>query len=408
MNKNLKIGIIIGVVFCIIMIALIILNSNNKSYTIKFDSNDGTIVESQTIKKGEKVIKPIDPTKEGYKFVGWYADGNKYDFNDIVKKSFILRAKWTNQDEEKKFIITFDTNGGSIINNIEVVDGQKIVKPVEPSKDGYIFVEWLLNNNTFNFEQEITSDINLVASWKELEQDMFTVIFDSKGGNSITTQTIKKDEKALKPNDPIREGYRFDGWYLKNKKYNFNTKITDNITLVANWTSIQIDNQPQTNTQPNTPQTEQRKYSVVFDSDGGEAINSIEVLENNTITNLPSTKKKDYEFNGWYLDGVNFTTTTLVSSNITLKAQYTFLNSEKQMHEGYPKPDIAYSYSTVESGQKYLDLLNSLWDNEVSQRLDKGFYSQEEIDNYLDYLDNKAYEYKEVLECLPEHEDMCN
>ena len=65
----------------------------------------------------------------------------------------------------------------------------------------FIFVEWLLNNNTFNFEQEITSDINLVASWKELEKDTFTVVFDSKGGNSITTQTIKKDEKALKPND---------------------------------------------------------------------------------------------------------------------------------------------------------------------------------------------------------------
>ena len=40
-------------------------------------------------------------------------------------------------------------------------------------------------------------------------------------------------------------------------------------------------------------------------------------------------------------------------------------------------------------------------------RLNQGFYSQEEIDNYLEWLDNKAYEFREVLECLPGNEYMC-
>lgn len=410
MNKNLKIGILIGIITCIIMSIIIIIISNNKLYTITFISNGGTTIENQIIKKGDKVVKPADPIRDGYKFGGWYLDGTRFYFNEEVTKSFKLRAKWLESDVEL-VTVTFDTDGGSKINNLEIVKGEKITKPTDPIKDGYVFIEWLLNNDKFNFNSEIVSDINLVASWKELEEDMFTITFDSKGGSSIATQILKKDEKVIEPAEPVRDGYKFNGWYLNNKKFDFNTNLKENITLTAKWTLVPVDNQTSNDIQPNTPPEEEKpqvvKHVVTFDSDGGETVNSIEVEENTTIANLPTTKKKNYEFKGWYLNETLFTTTTPVSSNIILKAQYTFLDSEKQMNDGYPKPDIAYSYSTAESGQKYLDLLNSLWNTEVVPRLNKGFYSQEEIDTYLEWLDNKAYEYKNVLECLPENEYMC-
>jgi len=411
MNKKIKLGLILGSIGCVVVGSIIttILILNNKNYVVNFESNGGTRINNQMIKRNDKVIKPTDPIKEGYIFKGWYLDGNEYHFTEKVKNNIILRAKWIEQNELEKVTVNFEDNNGSKLNSIVIVKGEKITKPTDPIKEGYVFVGWLFNNNAFNFDTQITSDITLVATWKELEKDTFTVTFNTNGGSNISTQTIKKDEKVIKPTDPIKEGYKFKGWYLNNKKYDFNASITKNIILTAKWTIMENSNNSTNIQNPvETPKLpEAVKYNVVFDSNGGENVDNIEVLENSNITNLPSTKKKDYEFNGWYLDETKFTTTTIISSNITLKAQYTFLNSEKQMHDGYPTPDIAYSYSTAESAQKYLDSLNSLWDSEVIPRLNIGFYSQEEVDNYLIWLDNKAQEYKQILECLPEHKDMC-
>lgn len=343
MNKKLKIGIVIGIVFCITMIVAIILVSNNKTYTIKFDSNGGTIVESQTIKNGEKIVKPIDPTKEGYQFDGWYLDGNKYYFDSKVTKNINLKAKWTKTTEEEKVIVTFDTDGGSKINNIEVTKGEKITKPTDPTKEGYVFIEWLLDNNKFNFDIEIVSDIKLVAKWEKLEEDAFTVTFDSKGGSSVATQTIKKDEKASKPNDPTRDGYKFNGWYLNNKKYDFNTKITGNITLIAKWTSTQTNNQTQNNTQtntqkpvetpqtPSTPQTPQVvKYNVVFNSDGGSNVPTQVVTAGAKATKPNDPTRTGYKFIGWMLNGGTYNFNSSVNSNITLTAAWELI----------PVPDV--------------------------------------------------------------------
>ncbi|MBQ7140193.1 MAG: InlB B-repeat-containing protein [Bacilli bacterium] len=337
MSKKVKIGLIIGIIFCITMIVTILLVSNNKSYTIKFDSNGGTAIENQIVKKGDKIVKPIDPTKDGYKFEGWYLYGDKYYFDKEVTKSFKLKAKWIKQDDAEKVTITFDTNGGSKISSIEITKGEKLNKPADPTKDGYVFIEWLLNNNSFNFDVEIVSDIKLVASFKKLEEDTFTVTFDSKGGSSVATQTVKKDEKSLKPADPTRDGYKFNGWYLNNKKYDFNTKITGNITLIAKWTSTQTNNQTQNNTQTNTqkpaetPQTPQVvKYNVVFHSDGGSAVSTQVVTAGAKATKPENPTRTGYKFVGWMLNGGAYNFNTPVNNNITLTAAWELI----------PVPDV--------------------------------------------------------------------
>lgn len=67
------------------------------TYTVSFNTNGGSDVQSQKIKSGLKADEPQDPVKEGYTFGGWYTDkqlSKPYDFNTAVKKSFTLYAKW--------------------------------------------------------------------------------------------------------------------------------------------------------------------------------------------------------------------------------------------------------------------------------------------------------------------------
>lgn len=77
---------------------------NKKQYNITFDSKGGTEVKDQTKIYGEKVDKPQNPTKEGYKFLYWYEekDGKKviYDFDTPVNSDKKLIAEW----EENKIV----------------------------------------------------------------------------------------------------------------------------------------------------------------------------------------------------------------------------------------------------------------------------------------------------------------
>ena len=76
-------------------------------YTVTFDSDGGTFVAEQRVRKGEKVIEPENPTKEStetidYEFVGWYVDETEWDFDkNTLEKDVILRAKW----QEKKYSV---------------------------------------------------------------------------------------------------------------------------------------------------------------------------------------------------------------------------------------------------------------------------------------------------------------
>ncbi len=67
------------------------------TYTVKFDSDGGSSVSSKSIDKNEKLAKPADPVKDGFRFDGWYTDRaltTPYDFDAPVTGSFTLYAKW--------------------------------------------------------------------------------------------------------------------------------------------------------------------------------------------------------------------------------------------------------------------------------------------------------------------------
>ncbi|MCL1873843.1 MAG: cadherin-like beta sandwich domain-containing protein, partial [Clostridiales bacterium] len=74
------------------------------SYTLTFDSNGGSMITSQKVGAGSKITKPANPTKDGFKFIGWFSDAaltKEYDFNATVSSSLTLYAKWEEIAEVK-------------------------------------------------------------------------------------------------------------------------------------------------------------------------------------------------------------------------------------------------------------------------------------------------------------------
>ena len=65
--------------------------------------------------------------------------------------------------------------------------------------------------------------------------DAHTVTFDSDGGSAVSEQKLL-NAPAVNPADPKKDGYEFDGWYLEDTKYAFDTNVTKDITLKAHWT----------------------------------------------------------------------------------------------------------------------------------------------------------------------------
>ncbi len=98
-KNNKKRNIIIAVIIFIIILLLLLgwFFLRKPSYDITFDSNDGSAVSSQVIKKGDKIEKPEDPVREGYEFLGWFLDlddDKPFDFKTKISKDTKLYAKW--------------------------------------------------------------------------------------------------------------------------------------------------------------------------------------------------------------------------------------------------------------------------------------------------------------------------
>lgn len=146
----------------------------------------------------------------------------------------------------------------------------------------------------------------------------YKVTLNANGGKaakkSITVARAKKYNSYQKLPSPTRSGYNFKGWYTKKsggKKITGSTKVTvkSNQTLYARW---------------------QNKYKVTFNANGGTVASS---KKTKTVTlakaygTLPTPKRTNYVFKGWYtakVGGIKITKSSVValSGNQTLYAMW--------------------------------------------------------------------------------------
>ena len=127
-NKYLIILGIIAILLIGVIIAFLLIKGNPKEYIVTFDSNGGSSIEAVIVKENEKVTKPKDPTRDGYKFNGWYLNDKSYDFDTKVTENITLKAQW-NQEEIKEIVLE--------ISSLELKVGETSTIHIVSLPDGY-------------------------------------------------------------------------------------------------------------------------------------------------------------------------------------------------------------------------------------------------------------------------------
>ena len=118
-----------------------------KKYTVSFDSNGGSNVVSQEIKKGGKITKPTDPTYEGFDFAGWYIGDTLVDFDTYTVSGEVeLKAKWTIGHYKLAIKKNIDI-AGNVSKEETYERDTEVTVSAEVTNANYLFDGWYLDGN---------------------------------------------------------------------------------------------------------------------------------------------------------------------------------------------------------------------------------------------------------------------
>jgi uncharacterized repeat protein (TIGR02543 family) len=289
------------------------------TYKTTFETNGANTILPQSTKKNTALgdAFPTYVYKEGKVLTGWYPNadftGTKVTADTVISASSTVYAKWDNP----VYIVTYNSNGGSTVNNVSVSSGDKLVKPTDPTKKDYTFAGWYKDSTfttAWNFDTDtVTSALTLYAKWVKIII-YHTVSFDTKGGSTIDPIQVEHYGRVVKPTDPTKTGYIFSGWYKDSGgtyPWAFEDySVTENITLYAKW---------------------RRAYTVKFSTNGGTKYDPVVSPVGELITKPTDPVKIGYTFGGWYKEARcanawDFDSDTVLD-NITLYAKWTVNDS---------------------------------------------------------------------------------
>lgn len=294
-------------------------------YDVNFDSTGGSWVDSQKVEWNQKAEKPENPTRTGYDFLGWDLDNSVEgellkEFNletTTITNNLTLYAKWKPQT----LTIIYDANGGTgSMNDVTVSYPDLLENPVylsmnafDFSSEGYYFTNWNTradgNGNLYYESYEINAynwneiyrnknvdgGLKLYAQW----DNHYSVWFDTMGGETdswdLYSQWIVWQEKVTTPtSNPTKAGYIFGGWYSSNDggmtlddEFDFNTPVTENLTIYAKWNSLTL--------------------TITFDANGGVGSqvtqtvtgDDLNVYPAPTLASASTFTLTGYDFMGW-------------------------------------------------------------------------------------------------------------
>lgn len=329
-----------------------------KRCTIKFDTKEGgTEIPDVVQDEGYTVAKPADPTRENYRFAGWYLGGSEYNFDSVVSQDLTIEAKWVLQ-----CYLVFDLGYGEESNvyyktapkDIGLTVGTDELKK-NPSRAGFKFMGWYtekdgqgtkIEDDKFPYVLEKMETV-FYAYWKE----SFTIVFAADNETSETSDVAVLKGDAITeqeaPDTPVYENYRFDGWF--SERNGGGTEFRAGETVFAD----------------DTPKKYYakwvRQYVVTIDTNGGPQYGDPFKVDTGSKLSQPNASyhvKKGHDFVNWQIDGVPVDFDTyVVEKDVTLVATYEaqkykvcFIAETGEVHatvNGNPRYDDSFEFGST-------------------------------------------------------------
>ncbi|MDY5948826.1 MAG: InlB B-repeat-containing protein [Oscillospiraceae bacterium] len=260
-------------------------------YTITFNTDGGSTVNSITQDYNTTVTAPAEPTKTGYTFAGWYNGDVEVTFPVTMPVGGMnLTAHWTNNTDTAFSVVvnyTDVTTGeaatevfpftGTTGNTIAIVDA---IPETPADNTTYVLISDL---TVSHYELDTTAANELTGTIAADGSTVLNVYYvPVKVTATFTVDGVKYDEKVLDyysylvlpETDPTKEGYTFAGWGATEQ-----TRIYSDRTFEAKFTINQ--------------------YTITFDTDGGSTVAPITQDYNTAVTAPADPTKTGYTFNGW-------------------------------------------------------------------------------------------------------------
>lgn len=250
----------------------------NTLHTLSYNVNNGTgtLAPQYFVADETFLVNPVGTiynNYEGCRLLGWNTkpDGTGYGYGNgdtitLGNEDVTLYAQWTKQGAPtgRVFSVTYHRNDGSTTSDIVDEDTsldyedspRKVKSPDEITSmtvpTDKVFAGWSINEDgsgtRFQAGDKVTlidggdgkRGVHLYAVWTNL----CTVTFlDGFGGT--TTATVESGQKAAKPTDPTHEDFTFQHWSKQGETaaFDFDSSITANTTLVAQWDAIPVSNE---------------------------------------------------------------------------------------------------------------------------------------------------------------------
>ena len=329
-------------------------------YTITF--NDEDRITTKEVNYNNKVEPVINQGKTGYTFKYWSIEkgGKEYNFNTLVTENMTLYAVY----EINKYTVTY-INEESEYHKEELTYGSKHEKIEDPFKTGYTFIGWYNENEEkVEYPITVTKDITLHSKY---EINKYTVTFNDE--DRITTKEVNYNAKVEPVTNQGKTGYTFKYWSKEKggEEYNFNSEITENITLYAIYNI--------------------NKYTVTFKNYDGSTLQE-ETLEYRTLPKYKGeaptrekTKEYTYTFKGWDKE------ITEVTDNEIYIATYTETKNKYNVkftnYDGSILQEEALEYGTLpvykgevptrEKTEEYTYTFKN-WNKEITEVTDNEIY----------------------------------
>ena len=189
--------------------------------------------------------------------------------------------------------------GGTYATQI-VQTGEKAIEPDVPSRQGYQFTDWYLDDTKYDFAAPVTGDMTLTAKWTA---NSYTITFDTDGGSEVAPIAQDYGTAINAPAAPTKTGYTFMGWEPELPAI----MPAEDMTLTAQWRI--------------------NRYTVTFDTDGGSAVAPITQDYGTAITAPADPTREGYTFIGWD----KAIPATMPAENMTITAKWK--DSEKPTGE---------------------------------------------------------------------------